>query len=472
MRKKTRIVSVVCATALLLANVNTTYFDNSEVLAKPVHSMENSITTTNANGIEVSTEQSGESVTVQEETTVENQSEEITTVSETKVGETTADETTQQETTTALPATVTPTTVATTIVPATIVAEETTAPKKKAWGEYNGAYYNDKGQVIKGATLKGIDVSKWQGKIDWEKVSKTDVKFVIIRCGYGDNIKSQDDKYFMENVAACEKYGIPYGIYLYSYAKNVKMAKSEVKHVLRLIKEAKAKPTYPVYLDMEDNSQYVLKNKTLTEIADYFCSSMVKEGYKAGVYANLNWWTNKLNDKSFNQWYRWVAQYNSNCSYKGIYQMWQSTSEGEVNGIYGGTDINFLFSNACDVNGHGSGKWVTKKKSTVLKKGEKRNKCSKCGIVTKIKTTAKLKPTGKLNKKKITLKVKKKYKKLKVKKLAKGDYVKKYKSSNKKIAKVSKKGIITAGKKKGNATITVTLASGKKLKLKVKVKKK
>lgn len=424
-----------------------------------------------------------EEVPASEATTIEAvTTEKVTTESET--GEIQTEEPVTQEPTAEAPTTEAPTTeVPTTEEPTTKKPEPTTkkpepttkppkeepTTKSTAWTKINGKYYNDKGQVIEGAIKKGIDISKYQGKIDWAKVKKSDVSFVIIRCGYGDNILMQDDPYFKANVEACEKYNIPYGIYLYSYAQNKKMAKSEVQHVLRLLKEAKAKPTYPIYLDMEDATQWKLSNKELGDIASYFCNTLIKKGYKVGVYANLNWWNNKLTDKRFNQWNRWVAQYNSYCRYDGLYQMWQYTSVGSVSGIKGNVDMNFLYRTACS-KGHKS-KWVATKKATVLKTGTKKYICQRCGQVTKIKTISKLRPTGKLNKKSISIKIKNKYKNLVVKNLARGDSIKSYKSSNKKIAKVNKKGVITAGKKKGKAVINVTLVSGKVLKLKVKVKK-
>lgn len=81
-----------------------------------------------------------------------------------------------------------------------------------AWTKVNGNFVNNKGKVIKGAKRKGIDVSSWQGNIDWNKVKKSDIDFVIIRCGYGSDIKSQDDSKWERNVEECERLGIPYGV--------------------------------------------------------------------------------------------------------------------------------------------------------------------------------------------------------------------------------------------------------------------
>ena len=221
------------------------------------------------------------------------------------------------------------------------------APKVSAYTAWSknkkGQFVNNKGKVISGATMKGIDVSKWNGNINWEKVSKTDVDFAIIRCGYGDNITSQDDKYWEKNVAGCIKYNIPFGTYIYSYAKTKAQAKSEADHVVRLLEGKDI--SFPVYYDMEENAQAKLGKKKVGQFADIFTSAVAAQGYVAGVYANLNWWTNYIPNSVATNVYlnKWVAQYNSACQYKGSYNMWQCTSVGKVNGISGNVDLNFWF---------------------------------------------------------------------------------------------------------------------------------
>ena len=425
----------------------------------------------NAEEEPVTVDGSQQETTKESQETTEPSKETSTTETSTVQESSTTDITTTQpvtETTTPAPTVETTTQAPTTQAPTT---EAPTTSKKTAWGESNGKFYNDKLKQITGAVAKGLDVSHHQGKIDWEKVSKSDVDFVIIRCGYGNNIASQDDKYFAQNVAGCEKYNIPYGIYIYSYALNVSDAKSEAKHVLRLIKSTGAKPTYPIYIDYEDSSQNGLTPKQLGNFATAFFNKTIAAGYKAGVYANLNWWTNKLTDSRFNQWTKWVAQYNSACSYTKPYQIWQSTSTGKVPGVNGNADLNFLMQFDCIEDGHIYSQWVTTKSATIFAKGTKVRICSVCGKL-QTKETAKLKPTGKLNKTKVTLRFRRKYNRIRVSNLSAGDKVKSYKSSNKKIATVNKKGVIKAKNKKGKATITVNLKSGKKLKVKVTVRRK
>ena len=209
------------------------------------------------------------------------------------------------------------------------------------WSKLNDNFINSNGEVIEGAVRKGIDVSAWQGDIDWDKVKASGIDFAIIRCGYGSNDRSQDDSKWERNVSECERLGIPYGVYLYSYANTIEKAKSEAAHVLRLLKGHT--PSYPVYYDLEDK---IVSNAGRTAIINYaniFCSSIEANGYRAGIYANLSWWDTKLNDNSLNKYEKWVAQWYHTCTYGGDYRLWQCTSDGSVSGISGRVDLNFEF---------------------------------------------------------------------------------------------------------------------------------
>lgn len=230
-----------------------------------------------------------------------------------------------------------------------MIPQISTYANTNAWEKVNGFYVNNKGEVIKGAEKKGIDVSKHQGKIDWEKVKADGIEFAIIRCGYGMDQTDQDDEYWEYNVSECERLGIPYGVYLYSYATDTTKAASEAQHVLRLLKGHT--PSYPVYLDMEDDKTVNLGSTMLGNIAKTFCDTVSAAGYRVGIYSNLNWWTNYLTSPVFNNssWSKWVAQYNSECKYTGTYDMWQCTSTGSVDGIVGNVDLNFWMVKTYDV---------------------------------------------------------------------------------------------------------------------------
>jgi len=213
------------------------------------------------------------------------------------------------------------------------------------WSEVDGKFYSSNGKVIKGAIAKGIDVSYWNSEktpIDWEKVKASGIDYAILRCGYGNNLKKYDDSTFAYNSSECERLGIPYGVYIYSYADSVSDAKSEANHVLRLI--TKRKIDYPVYYDLEDKTlTQNMSNSEIVECAKVFCERIEDHGYVAGIYANLNWWNNILKSSKLDKYEKWVAQYNYKCDYKKQYRIWQSTSEGTIDGIAtkGKVDVNF-----------------------------------------------------------------------------------------------------------------------------------
>lgn len=185
--------------------------------------------------------------------------------------------------------------------------------------------------------LKLIDVSEHQGKIDWEKV-KPQIDGAILRCGYGMDQPDQDDVEFKRNADECTRLGIPFGVYIYSYADSVEKAKSEAEHVLRLVKGYDL--AYPIYLDLEENGT----QKGAIERAKVFGDIIEKAGYWCGVYANLNWWENYL--VGLEQFTKWVAQYNDKCEYTGEYlDIWQYTSKGKVDGIDGNVDMNECYRN-------------------------------------------------------------------------------------------------------------------------------
>ena len=193
------------------------------------------------------------------------------------------------------------------------------------------------------AICKGIDVSYHNGTIDWKRVKQSEVEYAIIRCGYGTNDKSQDDKKWEENVKGCIDNNIPYGVYLYSYADTVEKASSEADHAIRLLQGKKLK--YPVYYDLEeDKLRDKISKQTIADIAQTFCDKLSAKGYTVGIYANKDWFTNYLTDSRFNNWTKWVAQYNTVCNYKGKYDMWQCSSTGRVPGISGNVDLNYSYS--------------------------------------------------------------------------------------------------------------------------------
>ena len=148
--------------------------------------------------------------------------------------------------------------------------------------------------------FKGIDVSYSQGIIDWEKVKATGIEFALIRAGYGSDIESQDDEQAVRNMQECERLGIPYGVYLYSYALKIENAISEAEHALRVVKNFN--PQMGIWFDMEDADGYKAKKglnvynerELITEMCETFCDKITEAGYKTGIYANKNYFDNVI----------------------------------------------------------------------------------------------------------------------------------------------------------------------------------
>lgn len=187
----------------------------------------------------------------------------------------------------------------------------------------------------------GIDVSDWQGDIDWAKAKAAGVKFSLLKCGYGMDLTDQDDACFERNASECERLGIPYGVWLYSYANTMEKAKSEAAHVLRMLKGRK--PQYPVYLDLEDEITLSASKEQILAQVKAWCEIIEGAGYKAGIYANLYWWDTYLTDPWYDTKERWVAQYYSKCEYAKDYGIWQYTSRGSVAGVNGNVDCDWCY---------------------------------------------------------------------------------------------------------------------------------
>ena len=199
-----------------------------------------------------------------------------------------------------------------------------------------------------------IDVSEHQGAIDWAVV-KRQVDGAIIRCGYGDDISSQDDKQWKRNADECTRLGIPFGVYIYSYATSMSQAESEAKHALRCVKGYKL--SYPIYLDLE----HAGTEAGAVDRAKRFGDLIEAAGYWCGIYANLNWWNNYL--PGLDRFTKWIAQYNSSCDYTGRNKdMWQYSSTGRVAGIGGNVDMNECYRDLPkEITGSGSGTASTPK---------------------------------------------------------------------------------------------------------------
>ena len=196
-----------------------------------------------------------------------------------------------------------------------------------------------------GATAQGIDVSEHQGRIDWNAVKASGIDFAILRVGFGaPSWGGRVDYQFNRNISECERLGIPYGVYIYSYAFDNQQAADEASMVINCL--SGHNPRLPVYYDLEDNSIIADGRKSgIASRAKTFCNKISAAGYKPGIYANLNWFKTVLTDSVFksSSWDHWIAQYNSQCDYTGSYSFWQYTSSGKVSGIIGNVDMNYAY---------------------------------------------------------------------------------------------------------------------------------
>lgn len=193
--------------------------------------------------------------------------------------------------------------------------------------------------------IKGIDVSVWQGKIDWKKVKASGIVFAMIRVGYGssqgDNCKM--DTYFKANVEGALAAGVEAGIYFYSYAKSAQAAAKEAAWVVKQIAPYKGRILYPIAYDLEDNKQAGLGRDVLTAMVTAFCTTIEAAGYYASFYCNTNWCKNMLNMDDLKGFDLWLAQWTSQPTTAYSFGMWQRSSSGSVAGINGRVDLDVAY---------------------------------------------------------------------------------------------------------------------------------
>ena len=193
--------------------------------------------------------------------------------------------------------------------------------------------------------LKGIDVSKWNGRIDWKKVKKAGIDFCIIRTGYSKTV----DYKFKYNIEEAIENGLQIGVYHFSYATTNAKAKEEAEFCLKLIKPYKKYITLGVWFDYEyDSVSYSRRygvyptKKSVTSLAKTFCSTVEKNGYSTGIYTNLDFSSNYFTKEVLNKYPTWIAVWGK-MNYHGKYVMWQYTDSGRVDGIHGKVDMNIFY---------------------------------------------------------------------------------------------------------------------------------
>lgn len=325
-----------------------------------------------------------------------------------------------------------------------------------AWQKNDAGYYfNDAGEPILAATKKGIDVSKYQGEVDWEKAQAAGIDFAILRCGFGSEWNgegdyAQDDEQWRRNADECTRLGIPFGTYLYSYATTEEQARSEAEHVARLLglvsppheglEDYTANPyhlDYPVYYDLEDKAITGLYPEEMAHLAEVFFDRLRELGYQGeeGIYASINWTRARLTDPAFDRWrdHFWIARFNSELGYTGPYSLWQSTytEPGAKYGVQSDTvDVDFVMEGL---------------------------------MFTGVKDTGEASFTNDTYKNELWLPRVKSEAALTTNEPAESDGGQKiyWSSDNEAVATVSKKGVVKA-KGEGECTVTATLADGRR----------
>lgn len=192
-------------------------------------------------------------------------------------------------------------------------------------------------------TKIGIDVSKWQGEIDWHEVKNSGVEFAIIRMGYQTDYDGEYkvDPYFVQNIQGAKAVGLPVGLYFYSYSKTVNQAREQAEWVKTQLRSYEI--DMPIAFDWESWSSFNTTGMSLYTInksANVFLDTLADSGYKGMLYSSKNylekiWYPTKYET--------WLAQYNSKATYTGEYSIWQMSSTGKVNGIKGDVDIDIMY---------------------------------------------------------------------------------------------------------------------------------
>lgn len=202
-------------------------------------------------------------------------------------------------------------------------------------------------EELEDAVSLGIDVSKWNGEINWNAVREDGVEFAIIRCGYrGANSGWLiEDPYFWQNLKGAKEAGLKVGLYFFTQAVNAKEAVEEASTVISLLGEETI--DYPVYIDVEGvggtGRADGLDIDTRTDVCKAFCKTIENAGLEAGVYSSRYWYYNNIKTDELEDYHIWLAEYRDTPLYRGDYEMWQYTSDGSVNGIEGRVDLDIRY---------------------------------------------------------------------------------------------------------------------------------
>lgn len=223
-----------------------------------------------------------------------------------------------------------------------IEPSNTNAPRTTAEPTYTD-FNQAKNQYKTDNTQIGIDVSGWQGKIDFEKIKNAGVEFIMIRVGgtRGTNGEYFVDKYFKRNIEEANKYGIKAGIYFYSYANSKESAMKDAKWVIKQIKDYDI--DLPIAFDWEEwayFNDYNLSFFGLTSMAESFLETIEDAGYEGMLYSSKSYLENIWLPTKYDIW---LAHYTTQTNYQGKYKLWQLCENGKIDGIDGAVDINVMY---------------------------------------------------------------------------------------------------------------------------------
>lgn len=222
------------------------------------------------------------------------------------------------------------------------------------WPVYNWFDQFNRGYCSGVGAYKGVDVSEWQGKINWAQVKTAGVDFAILRCGrtsLEDEKPKRVDNYWYRNVEGCLSSGMSFGAFYYSQATSPAEASEEADWAIYALQSAGVKGSdlaFPVYFDMEDSK---MVGKNYAAIAQAFFDKLTAAGYPVGTYANLSWWNTRLTSPVFDKYSKWVAAYNASIgltyapmsNFSEGNGIWQFSDYGSVPGISGRVDLNYTY---------------------------------------------------------------------------------------------------------------------------------
>lgn len=188
--------------------------------------------------------------------------------------------------------------------------------------------------------FRGVDISEYQGDVDFAKVKQSGIDFVMIRSGYGRN-RDQRDAKLERNIEGARGAGLDFGFYHYAYATTPQRAAEEADFCLELIRGSD--PTMPVAYDVEDASLKSLSKAQLSAVVRTFLERIRRAGYYPMLYANLSWLETRFEPSLLEEYDVWLAQWAGAPTYKGKYGIWQYTSSGRVSGINGAVDRDIAY---------------------------------------------------------------------------------------------------------------------------------